>query len=78
MGALGISQKGIPFESRDGRPAKLVILLLIPQAFQRHVRILAGMARLGANPQQRNQLFDAKSAADVMDVLVRADSLHGD
>ena len=79
IGALGISQKGIPFESRDDQPAKLVILLLIPQgAFQRHVRTLAGIARLGVNPELRNQLFDAKSAADVMDVLVRADSLHGD
>jgi len=79
IGALGISAKGIPFESRDDQPAKLVILLLIPQgAFQRHVRTLAGIARLGANPELRNQLFDAKSPADVMDVLVRADSLHGD
>lgn len=79
IGALGISQKGIPFESRDEKPAKLVILLLIPQgAFQRHVRTLAGIARLGVNPELRNQLFDAKSAADVMDVLIRADSLHED
>ena len=79
IAALGTSQTGIPFESRDGQPAKLVILLLIPQgAFQRHVRTLAGIAHLGANPELRNQLFDAKTSAEVMDVIVRADSLHGD
>ena len=77
--ALGTSQASIPFESHDGQPAKLVILLLIPQgAFQRHVRTLAGIARLGTNPELRNQLFVAKTPAEVMDVLVRSDSLHGD
>lgn len=79
IAALGTSQTGIPFESHDGQPAKLVILLLIPQgAFQRHVRTLAGIARLGTNPELRNELFDAKSSAEVMDILFRADSLHGD
>jgi fructose PTS system EIIA component len=79
IAALGTSRSGIPFESHDGQPAKLVILLLIPQgAFQRHVRTLAGIARLGTNPELRNQLFNAKTPAEVMDVLVRADSLHGD
>jgi len=77
IAALGISRTGIPFESHDGQPAKLVILLLIPQgAFQRHVRTLAGIARLGINPELRNQLFDAKTPAEAMEVLVRADSLH--
>lgn len=79
IAALGTSQAGIPFESRDGQPAKVVILLLIPQgAFQRHVRTLAGIARLGTNPELRNNLFDAKTPADVMDVLVRADYLQED
>jgi len=77
IAALGTSRTGIPFESHDGQPAKLVILLLIPQgAFQRHVRTLAGIARLGTNPELRNLLFDAKTPADAMEVLVRADSLN--
>jgi mannitol/fructose-specific phosphotransferase system IIA component (Ntr-type) len=77
IAALGTSWKGIPFESHDGQPAKLVILLLIPQGvFQRHVRTLAGIARLGTNPELRNHLFIAKTPAEAMDVLVRADSLN--
>jgi mannitol/fructose-specific phosphotransferase system IIA component (Ntr-type) len=77
IAALGTSRSGIPFESHDGKPAKLIILLLIPQgAFQRHVRTLAGIARLGTNPELRDQLFEAKTATDAMDVLFRADALH--
>lgn len=77
IAALGTSRMGIPFESYDGQPAKLVILLLIPQGtFQRHVRTLAGIARLGINPELRNQLFEAKTPAAAMDVLTRADSLQ--
>lgn len=77
IAALGTSQTGIPFESHDGQPARLVILLLIPQgAFQRHVRTLAGIARLGTNSELRNQLFNARIPAEAMDVLVRADSLN--
>jgi len=79
VAALGISQNGIPFESHDGQPARLVILLLIPQgAFQRHVRTLAGIARLGTNAELREDLINAKTPADVMDVLFRADDLQGD
>lgn len=78
IAALGISRAGIPFESHDGQPAKLIILLLIPQgAFQRHVRTLAGIARLGTNPELRDNLIDAKSPSEVMDVLARADLLPG-
>lgn len=77
IAALGTSQTGIPFESHDGQPARLVILLLIPKgAFQRHVRTLAGIARLGTNSELRNQLFNARIPAEAMDVLVRADSLN--
>jgi len=79
IAALGTARAGIPFESHDGQPAKLIILLLIPQgAFQRHVRTLAGIARLGTNPELRDRIFDAETPADVMDVLVSADYQEGD
>jgi mannitol/fructose-specific phosphotransferase system IIA component (Ntr-type) len=79
IAALGTSKKGIPFESRDGKPAKLIIVLLIPQGrFQRHVRTLAGIARLGSNPKLRNMLFEAETSDDVINVLLESDSLHAD
>jgi len=39
VGALGISRKGIPFESLDGKDAKIICLLLIPQSgFRQHIK----------------------------------------
>ena len=70
VAALGTSQTGIPFESSDGKPARLVVVLIIPRgSFQRHVRTLAGIAGLAANQQLREEIFSAQTPADVMDVI---------
>lgn len=74
LAALGVAPEGIPFESFDGKPARLVILLLIPQgAFQRHVRTLAGIAKLGSIPDLREAIFNAQTPAEAMEVLRRSD-----
>ncbi len=78
VAALGTSQ-GIPFESVDGQPAHLIILLLIPQgSFQRHVRTLAAIARMGSNPEMRQKVFDAQTPAEVMEALRQADLKGGE
>lgn len=70
LAGIGISDDGIPFESLDGKPARLVVLLIIPKgAFQRHVRTLAGIARLARNQDLRERILDAKSEDDVMNVI---------
>ena len=72
-GALGTSA-GIDFESADGQDAKLIILLLIPQGtLQRHVRTLAGIAKLGASALLRERVFAAQDPRQIMDVLRQAD-----
>jgi Kef-type K+ transport system membrane component KefB/mannitol/fructose-specific phosphotransferase system IIA component (Ntr-type) len=44
--ALGLSTDGIDFDAPDGRPARVVFLLLLPpKAFEREVRVLAALAR---------------------------------
>jgi mannitol/fructose-specific phosphotransferase system IIA component (Ntr-type) len=76
VGALG-TLGGIEFESVDGQDTKLVILLLIPQgAFQRHVKTLAGIAKLGSAPELREQIFHAQTPAQIMDVLRQSDIIH--
>lgn len=70
IAGLGVSRRGIPFESLDGRPAHIVALLVIPKgAFQRHVRTLAGIARLAMNPDLRRRIIAAERPEQVMDVL---------
>ena len=68
--SIGISQTGIPFESHDGKPARLIVLLVIPKGdFQQHVRTLAGIARLASNQVLRERIIAASTPADVLNVI---------
>ena len=76
VGVLGTS-KGIPFQSHDDQDAHLIVLLLIPKgAFQHHVRTLAGIAKLGSI-KVRKKIFEAKTAAQIMDALRESDMTEG-
>ncbi len=71
VAALGTSSQGIPFESADGQPARLVILLVLPKGkFQHHVRTLAAVSRLATRPELREKVLAASSAEEL------AASLH--
>lgn len=70
VGAMGISKEGIAFESLDGQPAQLIILLVIPKdKFQQHVRTLAGIARLFNHDQMTRALRNATSAEEAMETI---------
>lgn len=72
--ALGTSQKGIPFQSLDGRPARIVVLLVIPKgSFQRHVRTLAGIAELANDFKLREKILEAQTACEIMDIIYERD-----
>ena len=70
VAALGTSARGIPFESADGQPARLVILLVIPKGtFQHHVGTLAGVSRLATRPELRKGVLAASTARDVAEAI---------
>ena len=70
LAALAIAPEGIPFQSADGRPARLVILLVIPRkAVQKHIRTLAGIARLLQYEEMRDALTGARSAREALAVI---------
>ena len=70
LAALGTSQEGIPFESADGLPARLLILLVIPKnSFQQHVRTLAGVSRLATRPELRERVLAAPTARELAAVI---------
>jgi mannitol/fructose-specific phosphotransferase system IIA component (Ntr-type) len=78
VASLGVSCSGVPFDSADGKPARLVILLVIPaDSFQRHVATLAGIARLARNEDLRERICSAKSAAEVMEVIFELEQMQG-
>ena len=67
---FGRSRQGLDFDSPDGEPAKLVLLLLTPKGdYEGSLRLLAGMARLLAREDVRSRLLAARDAAAVIAAL---------
>ncbi|HLY09909.1 MAG TPA: PTS sugar transporter subunit IIA [Planctomycetota bacterium] len=70
MAALAISPAGIPFQSADSQPARLIILLVIPRkAVQKHIRTLAGIAKLLQYEEMRDALTNARSPREALQVI---------
>jgi PTS system nitrogen regulatory IIA component len=60
IGVLGIAPDGIPFESRDGKDAQVIALLVVPEDQHReHVQTLAGVASLLSDAAFRDRLVEA-------------------
>ena len=71
VGAIGIAKSGVDFESLDNIPAQLIVLLVIPKnKFQKHVRTLAGIARLFNHEQMAIALRNAKDSEEVMKIII--------
>ncbi len=74
VGVLGTSAAGIPFESVDDSLARLIVLLVIPKdTYQRHVRTLAGVARLATQAELRDRVL---AASDPSEVIAAVDELE--
>ncbi|MEZ6004400.1 MAG: PTS sugar transporter subunit IIA [Planctomycetota bacterium] len=75
LACLGITApgQGVPFESMDGAPAELVVLLLIPKAQKLvHIRTLADVARVLGNAEVRSRLGQAADEQQAFEVLQSA------
>jgi mannitol/fructose-specific phosphotransferase system IIA component (Ntr-type) len=70
LAALAIAPPGIPFQSADGQPTRLIILLVIPRkAVQKHIRTLAGIARLLQYEEMRDALTGARTPREALQVI---------
>jgi mannitol/fructose-specific phosphotransferase system IIA component (Ntr-type) len=68
--ALGLAPHGIDFDAPDGRPARIVFVLLIPpKAYEDEVRILASIARSTFDKRARTELLEAEDFDGAMRVL---------
>jgi len=68
--ALGVRREGLDFESADGKPTKIVFLLIAEQNNPGpHVRALAKLARLLSDPEMRAALIHAKTAEDILEII---------
>ena len=70
-GVIGISHKGIHYETIDDKPVYLVVLIATPEAhYEQHLQVLAGIAKIfGQDPEIMNHILKAKTAADIHEIL---------
>lgn len=70
-GVMGLSRKGLAFETPDGRPVHCMVLLATPENERdRHLEVIAALARaIGRDQNIQDQLFNAETAAHAYEVL---------
>ena len=77
VAACGVSAEGLDFESVDGEPATLFILLVAPESGgAMHVKVLANISRLLKEESVRRSLREAGSAEAFLAALKAAESVH--
>ena len=65
----------VEYDALDGRPVRLVLLLAGPEGDRgRHVRLLARVSLLLADPAVRDRLLAAPSAAAALDAIREAEA----
>ncbi len=78
VAALGISKKGINFDSLDGEPAYIFFLLVAPaDSAGPHLKALARVSRLLKDKFFRDSLKNSKSKKDILDLMAQEDARIG-
>lgn len=68
-------QKGLDFGAQDGKPARLVFLLLgPPDTPQVHLKILSKLARILSREEFRKALLEARDGRDFCRILLEGDT----
>jgi mannitol/fructose-specific phosphotransferase system IIA component (Ntr-type) len=71
VGVMGISKRGLAFDTPDDRPVHCVVLLASSkEESTRHLQILATLARtIGTDPAMQDRLFNASTPAHAAEIL---------
>ena len=73
--ALGLAREPIDFESVDGKPVKIIILLVSPaDQTGPHIQALARISRLLLDEQFKNSIEGATSSEQVFELLSKKES----
>ena len=73
--AIGLASEAIDFESVDGKPVKIIFLLVSPaNQTGPHIQALAKISRLMLDAEFKEELEGASSAEEVYELLDRQES----
>ncbi|MFP4500484.1 MAG: PTS sugar transporter subunit IIA [Candidatus Hydrogenedentota bacterium] len=68
--ALGTAPQGIPFESLDGQPCKIVLLMLIPPYhYEERIRTLEAIAEVFEHRNVVGRIVQAGDAQTIYDII---------
>jgi len=71
---FALSSKGVSFNSIDGQPAKIVIMLIVPRNKRgQHVKMLASIARTLAGTEIKSKIMACTSADDIIQLFLQDD-----
>jgi mannitol/fructose-specific phosphotransferase system IIA component (Ntr-type) len=71
VAVLGLNPAGIPFETLDGQPARIVIGLVIPRSKKlAHIKTLAEIAKLFSRAEVRDRLLRCETPESACEALV--------
>jgi len=71
--AIGISKKGIDFNSIDGKPVHLVVLVAAGERqHKEYLKLLSKIMSVLKNDIIRNEMIQAKSTKDIIEILRNA------
>jgi mannitol/fructose-specific phosphotransferase system IIA component (Ntr-type) len=77
VGVFGISREGIDYGAPDGKPVR-VVMLLIDDRYEadKHLTILKKTARLVGTPNFLSKIMDCTDPRDVYDLIVQMEDLQ--
>lgn len=74
-GAIGLSRTGIDFDSIDGEPVRLIILIVTPQNHKddMHLAVLSQLAKILEDENTTQRIFMSKTGAEISDILTETE-----
>ena len=74
---FGKSEQGIDFESLDGKPTHLFILILSPEnSSGLHLKLLAKISKIFKIQEFRSKLLNAKNSDEIYEIIAEEDAKH--
>ena len=74
---FGKSEQGIDFESLDGKPTHLFILILSPEnSSGLHLKLLAKISQIFKIREFRSKLLNAKNSDEIYEIISEEDAKH--
>ncbi|MBN2771589.1 MAG: PTS sugar transporter subunit IIA [Spirochaetes bacterium] len=70
-GAMGISREGVEFDSLDGKPVHLIVLIVTPKKHKAdmHLSVLSEISKMLSNDEIKDKLFRCRTADQVCEIL---------